>query len=172
MSNGPLPIKVDPRKLAERGVRISGEISLNDMLNLCQALADQEGNISVDLQFEVDQQGIRTISGTAQGTVNMMCQRCLVPVVVAVEAEFNLGIAASEEAAKNLPRSYDPLIIESEEIELLPVIEEELILSLPYDAYHDDCSVQTSFGDSEGVADNSEKPNPFSVLAKLKANNK
>ena len=172
MSNGPLPIRVDPRKLAERGVRLSGETSLGTMPNLCQALADEDGVISVDLQFDVDQQGIRTITGEAHSTVNMTCQRCLESARVAVEAEFNLGIAASEEAAKNLPRSYDPLIVEGEEIELLPVIEEELILSLPYDAYHDDCSVQTSFGNAEAVADDNEKPNPFSVLAQLKADNK
>ena len=172
MSNGPLPIRVDPRKLAERGVRLSGEIELGSMPNLCEALADKEGVVTVDLQFDVDQQGIRTITGEAHGSVNMTCQRCLESARVAVEAEFNLGIAASEEAAKNLPRSYDPLIVEGEEIELLPVIEEELILSLPYDAYHEDCSVQTSFGDAEAVAKDNEKPNPFSVLAQLKADNK
>lgn len=102
----------------------------------------------------------------------MTCQRCLEPVEVAVEADFNLGVAASEEAAKQLPRSYDPLIIEGEEIELLSVVEEELILSLPFDAYHDDCSINTSFGEAEAVAEDNEKPNPFSVLAQLKADNK
>lgn len=172
MSNGPLPNRVDPRKLAERGIRISGETSLDKMPNLVQALADQEGMISVDLQFNVDEQRIRTVTGTAHGSVNMTCQRCLEPVKVAVEAEFNLGIAAGEESAKQLPRSYDPLIIEGEEIELLSMIEEELILSLPFDAYHEDCSVQTSFGDAEAVAEDSEKTNPFSVLAQLKADNK
>ncbi|MCP4596194.1 YceD family protein [Neptuniibacter sp.] len=172
MSNGPLPIRVDPRKLAEREVRIAGDAALNSMPNLCQALVDKEGAVRVELQFAVDEQRIRTITGHAEGHVRMTCQRCLEPVKVAVEADFNLGIAASEEAAKQLPRSYDPLIVEGEEIELLPVIEEELILSLPHDAYHDDCSIETSFGDAEAVAEDTDKPNPFSVLAQLKANNK
>lgn len=170
MSNGPLPNRVDPRKLAEREVRIAGEAELKDMPHLCQALVEKDGVINVDLQFAVDEQRIRTITGRASGHVTMTCQRCLESVGVAVEAEFNLGVAASEEAAQQLPRSYDPLIVEGEEIELLPVIEEELILSLPHDAYHDDCSVTTSFG--EVVAEDTDKPNPFSVLAQLKANNK
>lgn len=172
MSNGPLPIRVDPRKLAEREVRISGETSLEKLPNLSQALADKEGSIAVDVLFSVDQQGIRTLTGSANGSVNMICQRCLEPVKVAVEAEFNLGVAASEEAAKQLPRSYDPLIVEGEEIELLPVVEEELVLSLPFDAYHEDCSVETFFGDEEAVAEDKESTNPFSVLAQLKADNK
>lgn len=172
MSNGPLPKRVDPRKLAEREVRIAGEADLNGMPNLCQTIVDEKGVVNVELQFAVDEQRIRTITGSASGHVFMTCQRCLDPVEVAVEAEFNLGVVASEEAAKQLPRSYDPLIVEDEEIELLPVIEEELILSLPHDAYHDDCTVKTSFGEAEAVADDTDKPNPFSVLAKLKASNK
>ncbi|WP_415884588.1 YceD family protein [Neptuniibacter sp. QD34_54] len=170
MSNGPLPKRVDPRKLAEREVRIAGQAALKDMPNLCQALVDKEGEIQVDLQFAVDEQRIRTLTGSATGHVTMTCQRCLESVEVAVEADFNLGVAASEEAAQQLPRSYDPLIVEGEEIELLSVIEEELILSLPHDAYHDDCSINTSFG--EAVTEENEKPNPFSVLAQLKADNK
>ncbi|WP_286238599.1 YceD family protein [Neptuniibacter halophilus] len=172
MSNGPLPNRVDPRKLAERGVRISGEAGVKSLPNLCQSLVDKESVIDVDLQFSVDEQRIRTVTGSASGRLFMTCQRCLEPVEVAVAAEFNLGIAASEEAAKQLPRSYDPLIVEAEEIELLPVIEEEVILSLPFDAYHDDCSIKTSFGKSEAAVEETEKPNPFSVLAQLKADNK
>ncbi|EAR60663.1 YceD family protein [Neptuniibacter caesariensis] len=173
MSNGPLPIRVDPRKLAEREIRIEGEAELSRMPHLCQGLVpEKEGKINVDLQFAVDEQKIRIITGSASGHVYMVCQRCLEPVEVAVEADFNLGVAASEEAAKQLPRSYDPLIVEDEEIELLSVVEEELILSLPHDAYHDDCSIKTSFGEAEAVAEDNKKPNPFSVLAQLKSDNK
>lgn len=172
MSNGPLPNRVDPRKLAEREVRISGEADLDTMPNLTQALVDKEGVVNVDLLFSVDEQGVRTITGEASGHVNMTCQRCLETVEVAVEAEFNLGVVASEEAAVQLPRSYDPLIVEGEEIELPSVVEEELILSLPHDAYHDDCSINTSFGDAKTAAEDTKKPNPFSVLAQLKADNK
>ena len=174
MSNGPLPNKVDPRKLAERDVRITGEADLNAMPNLCQSLIGTDGVVNVDLHFAVTVEGqrIRTITGNAKGHVFMTCQRCLDPVEVAVEADFNLGLAVSEEAAKQLPRTYDPLIIGDEEIELLSVVEEELILSLPHDAYHEDCSIKTSYGDAGAVAEDNDKPNPFSVLAQLKANNK
>lgn len=172
MSNGPLPNRIDPRKLAEREVRITGKADIKAMPNLSQTLSEKDGCIDVDLQFAVDEQRIRTITGSAHGHVKMTCQRCLESVDVVVEADFNLGVAASEEAAKQLPRSYDPLIVEDEEIELLPVLEEELILSLPFDAYHDDCSIQTSFGDAEAVAEDTKKPNPFSVLAQLKADTK
>lgn len=174
MSNGPLPNKVDPRKLAERNVRITGNADLIGMPTLCQSLIGTEGVVNVDLQFAVATEGkrIRTITGSATGHVYMTCQRCLDPVEVTVEVDFNLGLAVSEEAAKQLPRTYDPLIIGEEEIELLSVVEEELILSLPHDAYHEDCTIKTSYGEAGAVTENNDKPNPFSVLAQLKASNK
>lgn len=169
MSYGPLPKKVDPRKLAERDVRIQGLASLNGMPRLSSYLVDNDGDISVDLLFALDEQRIRTVSGKAEGRVRMACQRCLESVEVAVQASFNLAVAPSEEVAKTLPRHYDPLIVEADDVELWSVVEEELILNLPVVPCHDDCSIQTSFGEVAPEDAKSLKPNPFSVLAKLKA---
>nr|WP_067292307.1 YceD family protein [Marinobacterium profundum] len=169
MSYGPLPKKVDPRKLAEREVRIQGLASLNGMPRLSSYLVEEEGDIIVDLLFSLDPQRIRTVSGNAQGRVHMTCQRCLESVEIDVEASFNLAVAPSEEVAKTLPRHYDPLIVEDEDIELWSVVEEELILNLPVVPFHVDCSIQTSFGEIAPEDGKSKKPNPFSVLAKLKA---
>jgi len=168
MSNGPIPKKIDPRKMAERGAQISADVPVSAMPDFCDMLADQDGQIQVELEFSIDEQRIRLIQGQASGQVNMTCQRCLEPVEIAVAATFNLGIAASEEAAKQLPRYYDPVIVDADELELIPLVQEELILSIPHDVYHADCSIQTSFGEPETVVTESKKPNPFSVLAALK----
>lgn len=173
MSYGNLPKRIDPRKLAEREVRLTGQASANRMPRFMSYLCTEDDMIDVDLLFALDELRIRIITGEAKGCVHMTCQRCLEPVQVDVRAEFNLAIAFSEEKAKQLPRYYDPLIVEDEEIELLDVVEEELILSLPLVPYHANCSVQTEFGDAD-VAEKPEieKPNPFSVLAQLKASKK
>lgn len=171
MSNVPIPKKIDPRKLAERGVRIEGSTELKFMPNLTSMLVDDQASVWIDLQFDRDELKIRTVQGSAGGKLAMTCQRCLEPVKIDVEAKFNLAIAPTEEHAKNLPKYYDPLIVEGDELELLTMVEEELILTLPIVPYHDDCSIQTSFG--EEVTDtstdtDSDKTNPFSVLATLK----
>lgn len=170
MSYGPLPKRVDPRKLAEREAKIEGVAAVSAMPRLSSLLANESGEIQVSLSFAVDEQRLRTVSGSARGQVAQTCQRCLEPVSVDVEAEVNLAMVLNEEQAKNLPRYYDPLIVEAEDVELLSLIEDELILSLPLVAYHDDCSIQTSFGDADEAARTQEnKPNPFSVLAELKS---
>ncbi len=150
-------------------MRIAGVVSPAALPRLSSMLCNTDGQIVVDLQFDLDEQRIRTVQGSAEGHVFMTCQRCLEPVEVAVEAAFNLAIAFSEESATTLPRNYDPLIVEEEEMELLDMVEEELILSLPLVPYHDDCSIQTSFGETETAPEDTEKTNPFSILAKLKA---
>ena len=173
MSYGNLPKIIDPRKLAERGIRLTGQSSVEKMPNFASSLCKHDDPINVDLQFDLDELRIRTISGSAFGKVHMTCQRCLEPVEVDVQAEFNLAIAFNEEKAKQLPRYYDSLIVEDEEIELLQIVEEELILSLPIVPYHADCSIETSFGDEDMTEESViEKTNPFSVLAQLKAGKK
>lgn len=173
MSYGNLPKIVDPRKLAERGVRITGQVSVEELPRMVSYLREGGDIISVDLLFSLDERRIRIITGDAKGRVHMTCQRCLEAVEVDVQADFNLAIAFNEERAMQLPRYYDPLIVEEEDIELLHVIEEELILSLPLVPYHTDCSIQTQFGDADvAEGQKNEKPNPFRVLAQLKADKK
>lgn len=168
MSYGPLPKRVDPRKLAEREVQLHGSVDLKSMPELLSLLVDDEGEVSVKLSFALDEQKLRTVKGQATARVRQQCQRCLDPVEVELEAEFSLAVVLNEEQAKNLPRYYDPLLVE-EDVVLASLVEEELILTLPAVAYHDNCSVQLSYGEDEvQQGEQDEKPNPFSVLASLK----
>jgi uncharacterized protein len=169
MLNVKLPKYVDPRKLADRGIQLTGVIAVKEMTELSQMLVQSNAEVVTELNFSRDELRIRTISGSAKVTVPVQCQRCLDPVDVDLSANLNLAISYNEEKAQTLPKYYDPLIVEGDDLELLPLIEQELILSLPIVSYHSDCSIQTSFGDGNTVAPaETEKPNPFSVLASLK----
>ncbi|MEH6442525.1 MAG: YceD family protein [Oceanospirillaceae bacterium] len=169
MLNVKLPKFVDPRKLADREIEISGVIAVKDMAELSPMLVHSDVDVFAELKFSRDHLRIRTILGSVKVTVPVQCQRCLEPVDVELEAALNLAISYSEEKAQTLPKYYDPLVVEGDDLELLPLIEQELILSLPIVSYHADCSIKTSFGDGSTVAiQETEKPNPFSVLAALK----
>jgi uncharacterized protein len=170
MLNVKLPKYIDPRKLADREVQLVGVVSVKEMTELPELLLGYDENVKTDLKFSRDELRIRTISGDVTLAVQVQCQRCLEAVDLDLAATLNLAISYSEEKAQTLPKYYDPLIVEGDELDLLPLIEQELILSLPIVSYHADCSIQTSFGDGNTVAiSETEKPNPFSVLATLKA---
>lgn len=170
MSKASLPITIDPRRAADQGRILDGEITLEKLEQLNSYLVDSDGIVNVSLTFGVDEQRIRFIKGQADTTVKMLCQRCLEPVTLELEAEMNLGIVADDEAAKQLPRYYDPNIINEPKQDIYRLIEQELILTLPLIAQHQNCVVKTSFGEEVSESCDSEKENPFNVLAQFKAN--
>ncbi|MEH6650630.1 MAG: YceD family protein [Motiliproteus sp.] len=170
MSKASLPITIDPRRAADQGRILDGEITLASLEQLSSYLVDSDGIVNVSLTFGVDEERIRFIKGQADTTVKMLCQRCLEPVTLELEAEMSLGIVTDDEAAKQLPRYYDPNIINEPKQDIYRLIEQELILTLPLIAQHQNCVVKTSFGEEVSESNDSESENPFNVLAQLKAN--
>ncbi|MAD27423.1 MAG: hypothetical protein CMK75_05280 [Pseudomonadales bacterium] len=100
-----------------------------------------------------------------------MCQRCLEQVVIPLDSECDVGFVETDEAAKQLPRLYEPVIVGEEPLDLISLIEDELLLALPAVPMHPQDTCQHPPGYRPETAEpeeKSEKPNPFSVLAKLK----
>lgn len=173
MSDHTLPKTLDPFKYADQNKILEGEIALSLMPRLAEMLVDTDGRAKVRLEFDRDPQRLRILNGTLSTTVNLMCQRCLHAVAKEIKSEFTLGIVYNDEQAQNLPRTYEPLLVEDEKLVLLDVVEEELILSLPMFAYHASCETEDYDKAEETEAASEEleeetKPNPFEVLSGLK----
>ncbi len=172
MLRDPLPEQVDVRKLVAKGAEIHAQHALADLERFVGLLASNEGVVAVDLQCFTDEDRIRKLKGQLQVDVRVICQRCMEPMTVTLSPEFELGIVWTEEQAKQLPRSIDPLIVGEEPINLIDVIEEELILSLPFVNYHDpaECTGRSHFESGDQVEVTEEvKENPFKVLEQLKS---
>lgn len=170
MNQGLLPVRVDPLKCVDQKASFAGSIAVSKLNRLQDFLVDDQGDTQVEIQFGHDEQGTPLLRGKFQAQVRMTCQRCMNPVDVDVHNEFELGIAFSDEQAKHLPRHYEPIITEADSLELLPVIEDEVILSLPMFAYHHACEDNNLvMAAEEPVPVETEAPNnPFSVLEQLK----
>ncbi len=169
MSNQAFPAKINPRKWAEKGSSWTGDLPLSHFTRLVESLQGSAGVVKVSMEFGVDEERIRFVRGDLHAQVEMTCQRCLEPVKLAVESDFSLGIVWHDEAAANLPSHYDPLIVSDEFVEMLPVLEDELIISLPLVPLHEDCEVKTEYGEAvEEVLDERPASNPFDVLTQLK----
>lgn len=167
-----LPIRVEPYRLAANAERIEGLISLAGMTRFGGEAGEQWGDCEVRLDFGVDTQGRRFIEGWLKADVQLACRRCLEPMPVILESHFLLGMVASDALAAELSNAYEPVLVENEQLDLLPVIEDELILSLPQVVYHDEtqCAVSRDQMTSGESAEAVEKPaaNPFDVLRTLK----
>ncbi len=176
MSKMPLPLTVNPVKLAEQGIELEGSMPLNKLHRVSELLVSSEGFVSAKLTFGRDQQKLRILSGKVSCDVSMACQRCLEPVTKSIQTEFVLGLVLTDEQARNLPKIYEPLMVDLDDsMELSDILDEELLLSIPMFAYHEpkDCKIDASIAefydetvDVEIVEDT--KPNPFRVLSNIK----
>jgi len=172
-----LPQLIDPIRLTSRSERLSGQIAPADLSRLLPMLASPQGRIEVELEFGVDIARIRTIQGKVSAQLKLKCQRCLETMDSLIDFNIKLGIIKAREQADRLPAQYEPLLVETEEISLQDIIEDELILAMPGAPVHDIekdndiCKRDTKYlkDDSvvESVAEHKRK-NPFAVLAELK----
>lgn len=173
-----LPRHIDPRKFAQQGITIQGNVDLGALERVSSLLANKQGNINAELVFGIDEQGIRYLTGAIDATVNMICQRCLNPASQSLQMRLNLGFIWDDESADKLPKTYDPWIVGEGQTDIYDVIADELILGLPIVAYHAEaCVPQELFSagnvdkqSSDKAASNSktDKSNPFQVLEQLK----
>lgn len=167
MSDHLIPKIIDPFKYADQNKVLQGEISVHMLPRLADIVCETAGEIEVRLEFDRDEQRLRIVKGELRAVLKLTCERCLDPVEKEVVSNFQLGIVISDEQAKNLPGYYEPLLVELDSMPVYDVVEEELILSLPMFAYHDDCDAEP-VQESQEFEDAPEKENPFSVLSGLK----
>lgn len=179
MSDHSLPKNIDPLKYADQAKTLEGEVKLGQLPRFSDMLVSEEGLVKVKLEFGRDEQKLRIVKGQLHASVQLRCERCLEPVDQEIVSDFCLGIVLSDEDAKQLPRSYEPLLVEPDSLEINELLEEELILSLPMFAYHEECSgdyqaaqdgANSEFGNGQSTeaSDSPAKENPFSVLADFK----
>jgi uncharacterized protein len=169
MSKENLPEKINPYRFAEARNQLHGVLHVKDMSRLRQSLADDSGEIKIDLQFGVDEQGISFLRGQLETQLTLQCQRCMETFVYEIVGNFLSGIVKSEEEAKELPEIYEPVIAAEGELVIQDMIEDELIVSLPIVPRHDlkACNVQSSkvmLGSEKEL----EEDNPFKVIEFLR----
>lgn len=174
MLTEPLPSQVDVRKLVRKGAEISTEFPVSQLPRFLGMLANTDGSITAVLRFYLDEQKIQRIDGEVTARTFVTCQRCLEAMPMTLDSHFELGVVRDEDRAKQLPGYLDPFIVGEELVNLADIVEEELMLSLPFVNYHDleNCSRDEVFstGDFE---ESVEEPadNPFQVLERLKSDN-
>ncbi|WP_025732947.1 YceD family protein [Carnimonas nigrificans] len=170
MSITRIPHTVEPYRLAAAAEYLEGNVPLEKMPRLLEAVGEQQGECAVRLQFGVDEQAQRYIEGAIEAQVMMECQRCLQQLPVDISADFLLGLLAGDSQAAHLPKRYDPVIIENDQLDLWSIVEEELLLDLPQVAYHQEGECPVSKEQLQS-GDEIETHNPFSVLNALKSKN-
>lgn len=172
MSKDNLPLQVNPIRFAENGANLRGLVLLKKMERLRPSLMGDEGQVDVTLEFGVDSQKIRYLSGHIATILKLQCQRCMEHFGYELTSDFLFGIVTNEEKVSRLPTNYDPLIVKDNNLILQDMIEEEIIINLPIVPMHEEgsCKVRLPLviaKDPESTID-TPKENPFKIIESLK----
>jgi len=176
MSSTPLPRQVDIRKLIAAGAEISAREPLRTFARLATMLAKDDGvearDVEVKLHLYVEGGGSKRIDGEVHTEVTVLCQRCMQPMRLPIDSTFAVAAVWSDDEASRLPKYLEPYIVGEGPQDIRDLIEDELILCVPYASYHErkDCAGNylQNDADESGRAEKAEKPNPFKVLEQLK----
>ncbi len=166
-----LPFKVDPFRFAHDAVELDSRLPLTQMKRLSAMLYQPDGTAGISLAFAVDALGISILRGRVQASLDLICQRCLEPVHVDVDASLALGFARSEAGLEQVSSEFEAIRVEDGQVNLLDLLEDEIMLALPQIPRHEEneCQASTMADAPEIIEARPEKrENPFSVLAGLK----
>ncbi len=160
---------IDPIKLARQNSVASGNLDLNKMPRLLEDVIFYEQNANCEVRFKFDEHGYCIVEGSVSCSVGLTCQRCLEPLVHNVHSNFSLSPVVNNDKAKTLPKEYDPILTNTDgTFDLLGILEDEILLSLPIVPTHDPdkttCTYNASAANLRIDTENKQTHNPFSVL--------
>lgn len=113
-----------------------------------------------------------------KGTVMLECQRCLGPLQWPVDTHSRLQVVSTEAALgddshQDAEQDQDSpeRIVGSHRFDILALIEDEIILILPYVPKHDICpTALDDLSSPNDIRADEVAPSPFAVLGRLKKN--
>ncbi len=162
-----LPETTNFLKQAERNVTLEGVMPLAKLERLSEVVSGDSGELFAKLHF-TSGMGYLRLHGKVEATLELICQRCMQPMEHVVSGHFNFGLLTSEEYEDKLPPEADPYLLEGDEQSVIDILEDELLLSIPISAMHEEeCSEFLQKQNEERQVEK-EKSNPFAVLKDLK----
>ena len=154
-------------EFAREGGALSGVVALKDAVRLHDQLASTDGEVKWRLVGGVDKLERAYLRLWVEAEVKLLCQRCLKPMPFRIDADTVLTQFSDEAKLDEAVAQDDDLegILIDSELDVEVLVEDEVILALPYAPRHSECGS----GDDLAERLSDAKPNPFAVLAQLKA---
>lgn len=133
------PTEIDTLRFALSASRLSGAIDLRDMTRLHDLLSSQIGVVRWWIEGGVEA-GRPVLRLGIDAQLSLICQRCLGPCSHGLHSETTLPIARDEAELRRW-ESEDPLLdalVAEPHQSVHDLIEDEVLLSLPVIAMHDE----------------------------------
>lgn len=149
--------------LAQTGTVLRGEWGAKDLPRVADWVQDTPWVLRYRVQGGLDARKQMLLELSVEGEVHLVCQRCLnrMPWPVDIHTQVFLF---EKQSLLDMAEAENPdidAVLLDEELTLPQLLEDEVLLSLPYAPVHPDCELP-------GPKEVQGKLNPFLVLAPLK----
>lgn len=167
-----LPSRFNPVEFARNSEAVRLVLPVSHFKRFSALLSDDSGEVSAQARFYIGADKVPIAVGNLSSQVNVVCQRCVKPMVIEINCDFTLAFVSSEDRAEILPEDVDPVLMdEHNEISAIDFLEDELILQLPISTLHLDdslCDAPAAVTVTENQqAEPAKTHKPFSELGKL-----
>ena len=148
------PALIDGFEFAAAGATRQGLWAVGDFPRLRDMLASGAGEIRYEIEGVHDARGRPALRVRINGALQLRCQRCLEPLRFDVDTDETLVLAATQAEIDAEPVDADSpdRLLAAEEVKVRDLLEDELILALPYAPRHEGCEVGAEGGDGEKIS--------------------
>ncbi|MBS94309.1 MAG: hypothetical protein CL799_07715 [Chromatiales bacterium] len=167
------------RDLASRSEQIVDKVDVRDMSRVGDLLHSAQdsgldtasGKLNIEIGFHGGMQGFPEISLKVSGKLAISCQRCLGLLEWPVDLGFHLVVVESDSDLDSIAEPYDAVVAGEHGVQLVSVIEDELLASLPLAPVHEGADAcKSNASETEAEQDKGQEGDvnrPFSELASL-----
>ena len=152
--------------LASRGAVLTGSVEPASMPRILEVVVEPSASITYRIAFALDAAGRPGMAGRMEGTLPLVCQRCLDRLDWSFDVRFESLLVGDEREDTD---RRDAVICPGGRIAVEPVIEDELLLALPGAPVHARGSCEAPPVRAAGEATSARPPSPFSILRTLRS---
>lgn len=153
----------DVARLADAQAEFDARIPLGELSVPAEVSATPEP-LHAQVRFGREQL-LPVATVTVRGSVGLVCQRCLLPMMYVVDTSARLALIEREDQAVDVPEDLEIFLAPEGRVSIAALVCEELLLALPLAPRHD-----TQCGSSpaaDEVPEVSETQRPFADLREL-----
>jgi uncharacterized protein len=137
---------IDGFDFAGAGGSMLGAWAAGEFPRLCALLHDEAGSVEYGLQGVRDELGRHSLYLHVVARLRLTCKRCLEVFGVELREDVTLWLARSQSEldAQPLTAEGPDGIVAAKDMAVRDLVEDQLLLALPYAPRHDNCSAQGS----------------------------
>ncbi len=163
-------IVFDSLAFARDAGEISGRLAVKDLPRLSEFAAEDGGTLNCQLRggrSEEGRHGRPCLWLKVTGELRLTCQRCLQPLLLPLQVDSRLLLIAEGATwpDEELVDDSADAIAAQEEQSLASLVEDEVLLALPFAPRHESCELPAGGGENEK---DKHAASPFAALVRVK----